>query len=135
MFKFFGGPVTGMSVGLAYWETALLTAAGMMTSVVIFSFIGRAASKWYSNYRRQKKMPVFGKKSRNIVKVWKSFGVVGVAFLTPLLLTPILGTVVAAVFGASKRTIFLHMLWSAILWSFVQTYLVYELRHLAVGLF
>jgi uncharacterized membrane protein len=126
--KFIGGPLAGISLGLSYLETVLFTVAGMMTSVLVFSFIGRAASRWYTNYRREKQKPVFGTRSRRIVKIWRSFGVIGVAFCTPLLLTPVFGTIVAAVFGTSKRRIFLHMLWSALFWSFVLTYMVFEFR-------
>ncbi|WP_229960356.1 hypothetical protein [Pontibacter silvestris] len=133
--KFFGGPLTGISLGLSYVETVLFTIAGMMTSVVTFSFIGKKASVWLSKRRKEKKKPMFSKRSRGIVKVWKSFGVTGIAFLTPLLFTPIVGTIVAALFGASKKRIFVHMLWSATLWSFVLTFVVFEFRHLALGFF
>lgn len=135
MVKFFGGPVTGISLGLSYVETVLFTIAGMMTSVVVFSFLGKKASEWFSKRRKEKNKPMFSKKSRGIVKIWKSFGVKGIAFLTPLLLTPIVGTIVAALFGASKKHIFVHMLWSATLWSFVLTFVVFEFRHLALGFF
>ncbi|MFD2248645.1 small multi-drug export protein [Pontibacter ruber] len=135
MVKFFGGPVAGSSLGLPYAQTVLLTVAGMMTSVVIFSIIGRAFSKWMSRRRREKQKPVFSKKNRRIVQVWQRFGVIGIAFLTPIFLTPILGTVVAALFGAPKKHIFIHMLWSAILWGAAQTLFVYEFRDFASSLF
>jgi uncharacterized membrane protein len=135
MVKFFGGPVAGSSLGLSYVETVLFTVAGMMTSVVIFSIIGRAFSKWMSKRRREKQKPVFSKKNRRIVQIWQRFGVIGIAFLTPIFLTPILGTVVAALFGAPKKYIFIHMLWSAVLWGVVQTLFVYEFRDFASTLF
>ncbi len=84
-----------------------------------------------SRRRREKQKPVFSKKNRRIVQVWQRFGVMGIAFLTPIFLTPILGTVVAALFGASKKHIFIHMLWSAVLWGAAQTLLVYEFKQLA----
>ncbi|WP_242929406.1 small multi-drug export protein [Pontibacter vulgaris] len=131
MVKFFGGPVAGSSLGLSYFETFLFTVAGMMTSVVIFSIIGRAFSEWMAKRRREKKEPVFTRKNRRIVQVWQRFGIIGIAFLTPIFLTPILGTVVAALFGAPRKLIFVHMLWSAVLWGAAQTLLVYEFKQLA----
>ncbi len=98
----------------------------MMTTVVIFSVVGRAFSKWWAKRQRDKKKSVFNKKNRRIVKIWNNFGVVGVAFLTPILLTPIVGTVVAALFGATRKQIFIHMLWSAVAWSFLLNLLVFE---------
>nr|WP_304608518.1 hypothetical protein [Pontibacter anaerobius] len=124
-----------MSLGLSYIETALLTVAGMMTSVVIFSIIGQAVSKWFSARRRAMKKPMFNKKNRRIVQVWQRFGVPGVAFLTPILLTPIFGTIVVALFGAPRKNIFLHMLWSAVFWSALLNLMVFEFGQLAEGLF
>jgi uncharacterized membrane protein len=132
--KFIGGPLAGISMHLSYLETVLFTVAGMMTSVLVFSYIGRAVSRWYSRYRREKQKPVFGKKSRRIVRIWSNFGIIGIAFFTPLLLTPIFGTIVAAVFGVPRRQILLHMLWSAVLWSLVLTYMVFEFQEVAARL-
>ncbi|WP_240676214.1 hypothetical protein [Botryobacter ruber] len=135
MVKFFGGPVTGISLGLSYFETVLLTIAGMMTSVVVFSFAGRAAAGWLSRRRIARNKPVFSKKNRNIVKVWSKFGIKGIAFLTPLLLTPIIGTIVAALFGAPRKNIILNMLWSSVLWSFALTFVAFQFRQLFSGMF
>ncbi|WP_299709227.1 small multi-drug export protein [uncultured Pontibacter sp.] len=130
--KFIGGPLAGMSLGLSYLETVFLTIAGMMTSVFVFSILGRAASRWYSQYRHKRKKPVFSRKSRRIIRIWRNFGVVGVAFFTPLFLTPVFGTIVAAVFGVPRKQIFVHMLWSAIMWSFILTFMVYRFQEAAL---
>jgi uncharacterized membrane protein len=135
MVKFFAGPVTGISLGLSYTETVLFTVAGMMTSVMVFSFIGRAFSTWMSKRRRQQRKPVFSNKNRRIVKVWQKFGVTGIAFLTPILLTPIVGTIVAALFGASRKRIFIHMLWSSVFWGLCLTLFVFKFGELASSFF
>lgn len=132
MVKFIGGPLTGMSLGLSYLETVSLTIAGMMTSVFVFSVIGRAASRWYSAYRRKAKKPVFGTKTRFIIRIWHNFGILGVAFFTPLFLTPIAGTMIAAVFGVPRRQILIYMLCSGIVWGFILTFLVYRFREVAL---
>src|SRR5690606_25143760 len=82
--KFFGGPVAGLSMGLSFFETCLLTIAGMMASVLLFSVIGTSVRKWYAHRQRLKNKPVFSKQSRRIVMVWQKFGVGGIAFLTPI---------------------------------------------------
>jgi len=130
MVKFFGGPLAGVSMGLSLGATMALTVAGMMTSVFIFSGIGTLFSKWYAEQQRQKQKPVFTKKNRRIVRVWQRFGMVGIAFLTPILLTPIIGTVVATVLGASQRHILVHMLWSAVFWGVTLTFLVSQVSTL-----
>ncbi|SIT94931.1 small multi-drug export protein [Pontibacter indicus] len=132
MVKFIGGPLAGMSLKMPYLVTVLLTVAGMMTSVLVFSVIGREAARWYARRRRNYKRPVFSRRSRRVIQIWNRFGMVGVAFFTPLFLTPVFGTMVAAVFGVPRRKILLHMLWSSILWGFVLTFMVYRFREVAL---
>lgn len=43
----------------------------------------------------------------------------GIAFLTPLILTPIGGTVVLTSFGVAKKKILFTMLVSALFWSII----------------
>ncbi|WP_338760715.1 hypothetical protein WAF17_14110 [Bernardetia sp. ABR2-2B] len=122
MFKFIFGCVGGAVRGFSYLETVLITVLGMMTSVVIFTFFGIAIRKWfYSNFRKKRK--IFSKNSRRIVKIWRKYGIIGVAFLTPILFSPIAGTLIAVSFGEDKKRIFFHMFWSAILWAAILSYI------------
>ena len=130
MVKFFGGPLAGISMGLSFGMTLALTVTGMMTSVFIFSWIGCTLSEWYAVRCRQRQKPVFTKRSRNIVKIWQRFGMTGIAFLTPVLFSPIIGTIVATVLGVSQRKIILNMLWSALFWGVAFTFLIIQFRHI-----
>jgi len=53
------------------------------------------------------------------VKIWRKYGIWGVAALTPILFTPIGGTMIAVSFGEKKPKILLAMLLSASLWSVI----------------
>ncbi|TDN37738.1 hypothetical protein E4631_02455 [Hymenobacter sp. UV11] len=128
--KFLGGPLLGNSMGLGFWPTLGLTVAGMMTSVFIISGVGRAWVRHRQQQRRLRRVPVFSKRSRNIIKVFKRFGMGGIAFLTPVLLSPIGGTVVATLLGVPRQRIMLHMLWSAVLWGCVLTLASARLGHM-----
>jgi hypothetical protein len=133
MVKFFGGPLAGVSMGLSFGATIALTITGMMTSVIIFSSIGTFFSRWYIRQRRLKHKPVFSKKSRRIVRIWQRFGMRGIAFLTPIILSPIIGTVVATALGAPPRKIIFNMLWSALFWGVTLTFLLTKISHLGLG--
>jgi uncharacterized membrane protein len=128
--KFLGGPLAGSSMGLGFWQTMGLTVAGMMTSVFIFSGIGRAWVRHRQQQRRLRRAPVFSKRSRNIIKVFRKFGMGGIAFLTPVLLSPIGGTVIATLLGVPRPRILLHMFWSAVLWGGVLTLASARIGHL-----
>ncbi|MGI4835919.1 small multi-drug export protein [Hymenobacter polaris] len=128
--KFLGGPLAGSSMGIGFWPTLLLTVAGMMTSVFLISGVGRRWVRHRQQQRRLRRVPMFSKRSRNIIKVFKKFGMGGIAFLTPVLLSPIGGTVIATLLGVPRRRIMLHMLWSAVLWGGILTLASARLGHL-----
>ena len=122
MVKFLGGPVAGVSMNLSFLETVLVSVAGMMTSVVVFMTVGMAASNWYKRRASQKKKTKFNKRNRRIIKVYQTFGIGGIAFITPLILSPIIGTIFAVLLGGSRGKIFFTMLWSALFWGVVYTF-------------
>ena len=130
MVKFLGGPLAGTSMGLHFWPTLGLTVAGMMTSVFVFSGVGRVWVQHRQKQRRLRREPIFSKRSRNIIRVFSKFGMGGIAFLTPVLLSPIGGTVIATLLGVPQQRIMVHMLWSAVLWGVTLTYVSIHFGHM-----
>ena len=130
MVKFLGGPLAGVSMGLPFGPTLGFTVAGMMTSVLIFSVVGASVSRWWTRRARQRGKPVFTTHSRRTVRVFQRFGISGIAFLTPIIFSPIVGTIIATVLGVERRRILLHMLWSAVLWGTAFTLILSRFSYL-----
>ncbi|GAB3750124.1 hypothetical protein [Spirosoma pomorum] len=124
--KFLGGPLTGLALGLHWLETAICSALGMMISVVLITYAGTALRTLIARFRPQKPK-LFTKRTRLAVRIWKRFGMAGIAFLTPLMLTPIGGTALAVSFGVHRGQLLLYMLLSGIGWAIVQTLVLYQL--------
>jgi len=122
-FKFIGGPALGKVFNMHFILTSVLTVAGMMTSVYVFSSLfGKRIHLWLMrNFYKDRKL--FSKKNRRTVKLWRAYGLKGVAFLTPVLFTPIGGTIVATSFGEGRNRIFKYMLISAIFWGLFFSYI------------
>lgn len=118
MLKFIAGPVLGSAAGYSIWKIILVTVSGMMTSVFIFTILGSQFKKILA-LRIKKKKAVFTRKNRSIVRLWSKYGEIGIAFFSPLFLTPIGGTLILVSFGTKKRKIYFHMLWSAVFWAVV----------------
>src|SRR5690554_1519066 len=118
LFKFIAGPVLGYVAGYSLVEIMLVTVSGMMSSVLLFTYLGEWAKKQWGIRIKRKKV-VFSRKNRRIVKIWQKFGAAGVAVLTPLLLSPIGGTLVLTSFGVNRRKIISYMLFSGLFWSFI----------------
>jgi membrane protein DedA with SNARE-associated domain len=118
------GPTLGYAAGLNIITTIFVTVAGMMTSVVAFTYFGDwLRTKLLNRFFKQKK---FSPSTRKRVTLWKKYGLTGVAILTPLLLTPIGGTVLAVSFGGSKEKIILYMFISASVFAVGFSILIYE---------
>ena len=120
--------MSGVALGLHWLETFTFTVVGMMASVFLFTFLGKTLKT--TVFRRfYKSKALFSPRNRRIVRIWRQYGMAGVAFLTPILLTPIGGTIVATSFGESKFKIFTYMLISALFWGIILTLLIDKLGH------
>jgi hypothetical protein len=124
--KFLGGPLSGAALGLSWLETALCTTIGMMISVVAITYAGAALQALWQRYS-SKPARLFTRRTRIAIRVWRRSGMIGIALLTPLILTPIGGTVLAVSFGVKPGRLILYMLISGILWAIVQTLLIYQI--------
>jgi hypothetical protein len=121
MIKFVAGPTIGLAVGLSIIEIIIVTTAGMMSTVVLLSYAGQPFREWVT----KKFMPEpkrFSKRNRRFVRVWRKYGAPGVSFLTPLILTPVGGTLLLVAVGEKRKRIISFMLVSGVIWAVLQTF-------------
>ena len=124
MLKFIFGPLGGKAAGLNIFLTMTLTVAGMMTVVTALASFGNFfRSRILSRFRKEK--PVNQENNLQRGAFIKRYGLAGIAFLTPLILTPIGGTLLAISIVNSKPKVIAYMLSSAVFWSVVMTLAVY----------
>jgi hypothetical protein len=123
--KFIAGPLLGKVYGFDWWLTALCTFAGMMLAVVLFSTVARAFFFKYLNKFFVKKKSKITPGKRRIVKIWMLFGLKGLAFFSPILLTPIGGSVLAVSFGEKPLRIIAYMTMSAAFWAVLISWVIY----------
>lgn len=117
MFKFIGGPALGAAYDLNTIWTALMSIFGMMTSVIIISFFGVKLRKFLQrkyNYKRRK----FTRRNRQIVRIWRGYGEFGVSFFTPIIFSPVIGTLLVTALGGKRKRVIFYMLISATFWAF-----------------
>lgn len=126
MVKFFFGPLGSYAAGLNILTSILVTVAGMMTVVLIFAFFGTYIREVIAS-RIKRKRKLFTPKNRRIVRIWRHFGIAGIAILTPVLFTPIVGAALAVSFGAPRQHIIFYMFISASVWAVLVSVAVYLL--------
>jgi len=123
--KFVFGPLQGYLLGLHPVTTAVSTILGMMISVVAFTYFGEwLKNRFFKNYFSLPKNP--SNTRRRFLIMLRKYGLGGIAFFTPILLTPIGGTILAVSMNKSKEQILLFMLISAMAWSVIFTSVIYS---------
>jgi hypothetical protein len=82
----------------------------------------------YSYVPIASKRKIFSPRSRRIVKIWSEWGIIGIAFVTPVLLSIPIGTIITCRLVHNKRKIFIYMFFSILFWSILITS-IFELYH------
>ncbi|MBK9459122.1 MAG: hypothetical protein IPN94_06730 [Sphingobacteriales bacterium] len=103
-----------------FGESMILAITGSMMGVLFFSYTRDALKLlWYKYVGKPKQGKQFrvNWRTRLIVRTRQRFGLAGIAFLTPILLTIPVGTLVALSMYRSKPKVFSYMLVSFTFWS------------------
>ncbi len=127
--KFFAGPLLGKVYGIPWWQTAICTFIGMMLAVILFSTVAKAFFDKYMKGLFNRDARRITPNKRRMVKVWSKFGISGIAFLTPILFTPIGGSIVAISFGETPWKIIRYMAFSAAFWAVVASLGIYYIPY------
>lgn len=68
---------------------------------------------------------IFTKRTRRMVRIWKRYGLVGIAALTPIIFSIPIGTFFMSRMEKNKKRILLYMFVSISIWSLLLTTLLY----------
>ena len=132
MFRFTLGPLSGYALKLPFMHSVLLTILGMTLTASIVSLVGKPIKSKLVSFSTKPKL-LLTKKNRRKVILWRKYGMWGVAFLTPLILSPPGGAFVAVSFGEKPRKIIFTMFWSGVFWSLVFNGLIYQFGEVITG--
>jgi len=128
-FKFIAGVLYCTVDGFGFWEMVLVPTLGGTIGVLVYSYFGEKIqailAAWRSR-RGAKKRSFNFKRAKRLYKIWKRVGLVGIAFLTPPVLTPPVGVAVAIAFRATRFNIVLHMFISFLCWSMFLAWITKE---------
>jgi hypothetical protein len=102
-------------------KVLLVGGGGGIFGAVVFTYLSAGFIKWRHNYRlRRGKIhhnKIFTKFNRRIIRVKNKFGLAGIAFITPVIGTPI-GAFLAERFFKDKRKVILYLSVSFMFWAF-----------------
>ena len=101
-------------------KVMLVSCAGGITGNIIFTYLSATLLRWMHNYklRRNKnhRKIIFKPSTRRIIRIKQRFGLVGIAFITPIISQPI-GAFFAEKFFKDKKKVIIYLSASVIFWA------------------
>ncbi len=124
-----GMPAALYAVKFDFFKVFAITVSGGLTGTVLFTYVSAGIIKWWAKFKAKyfashKKAKVFTKANRRIIKIKRRFGLTGIAFLTPILLSIPLGAFLGERFYKKKSTVIIALSISIILWE-IALYFIY----------
>ena len=103
-------------------KTFAVTAGGGITGSIFFTYLSAGLIKWWSDFKKKyfkthTKAPVFTKKNRRIIKIKQRFGLYGIAFFSPILLSIPMGSFLGERFYKKKGKVILAMSAAVVFWT------------------
>ena len=124
----FGGVPWAVFAHLPFFKAVTITTAGGVTGSILFANISEwALNGWvkfrtrYIPYRKRKPGSIVDNKFANRVK--DKWGLAGIAFFTPIILSIPIGTMLAVRFYTDKQKVISYMLISIAIWDVVLYFL------------
>lgn len=120
----FGSVPMALGLGFSFFEAVTVTSLGGILGCTIFVMMSDKIVARLKKRREQRckegkitEGKKFTKKNKLIVKVKRRFGLIGIAFLTPFILSIPIGCFLAVRYFKVKQKILVHMYVSILFWS------------------
>jgi len=97
-----------------WYMDMLIVAVGGCTGVVVFTYLGAIISKFFSRYHFFK---IKYKTLRRLTRIMNSYGLIGIAFISPMTISIPIGCIVSASFEHDKKRIIRLQMASVLFWS------------------
>jgi hypothetical protein len=123
-------PLAVMQFKFSFIETILWTNIGGILGIYFFAYLSDKLILWwqrpFSRKRKagrikEKRKQIFTKKNRRIVRVKQGYGLIGIALITPLLLSIPVGSFLMVRYYPRSRFKFISLMASNLFWSVIYT--------------
>lgn len=121
VFKILPAVIAAVTFQLNFFEIFISIFVGGTISNFIFSFGGSRIRAWLKKRRKRLRKPrkLKVRRTRRIIRIWKKYGLAGIAVLTPPLLSPPVGNLIAVTFRENPRKIMVYQTISLFIWAII----------------
>ncbi len=119
-----GLPLALAGYHFSFFKTVVTTSFGGILGILVFSFLSeqilKVVNKFVVKWRHKhpkKPAKIFTFKNKMIVRVKQRFGLIGLAILTPTVLSMPLGMLLAKRYFHNNQKVMLYMISSVLFWS------------------
>lgn len=131
----FGGIPLASAYGFSYLEIALYCTIGGIVGAVAFMYFSQfILFLWRKVFPKKEAKKVFTWRNKFVVRVKQRFGLWGIAFITPPLLSIPVGTMIASSMWKSKTRVFIALSTSVVFWSFTGAAVADQITRLIASL-
>jgi hypothetical protein len=122
--KYMIGVASGLATNFSFIELFLCYFIGGSLGMVLYTLFGNKIMKWWKSRKSQNltienNLPTEEDWKR---KVWNKFGLIGIAIITPPILSQPVGTAISLGFGTPAYKVIIAMCSSMLLWSLIFAY-------------
>ncbi len=124
-------PLVIIQFEFSFLETILWTNVGGIAGVYFFAFLsGKLIVWWKRIFRRsnrkiledeQQVKKIFTRRNRRIVRTKQKYGLIGIALITPFLLSIPVGVFLVVRYYHASKMRFLYLIASNLIWSLIYT--------------
>ena len=124
-------PLVIIQFEFSFLETILWTNVGGIAGIYFFAYLSEKLISWWKRtFRRsnrsiledeQQNKKIFTRRNRRIVRVKKKYGLIGIAAITPFLLSIPVGVFLVVRYYRTTRSKFLYLIAANLIWSIIYT--------------
>lgn len=124
-------PLVIIQFEFSFLETVFWTNVGGIAGIYFFAFLSEKLINWWKRtFRRsnrkiledeQQLKKVFTRRNRRIVRTKMKYGLIGIALITPFLLSIPVGVFLVVRYYRNKQYKFLYLVAANVLWSLIYT--------------
>lgn len=123
--KFLFAPGMVRAAGFNFWESIFICILGGWTGIFIFYFVGKWVTKQFDSLLSKKNKKKFTRMNRFVIRIKTKFGLLGIAILTPCILSIPIGCILASKYFRHNNLTLTYLLVSLVSWAFILNSLVY----------